>query len=101
MRKLLYIALAALLAAPFVASAVTGEQVRFDWSNGQPAITADSTSECNDTAVARFDWSMGVPAIVFDSTANCTAAVAENPAAGPHVIVQGGRVILQGGKHVW
>lgn len=64
------------------ANAVTGEQVRFDWTLGQPAITDDVTSACNDTAVARFDWVLGEPAITYDVTANCTLAAA----AGGEVI---------------
>jgi len=56
--------------------AVTGEDVRFDWVLGEPAITDDPTSVCDDTAVARFDWSLGEPTIVFDATATCTAVAA-------------------------
>ena len=60
------------------AQAVTGEQVRFDWTLGQPAITDDVTSVCTGTAVAMFDWSLGQPSIVYDATATCTA---ETPSA--------------------
>ena len=63
------------------ANAVTGEQVRFDWTLGQPAITDDVTSACNDTAVARFDWVLGEPAITYDVTANCTLAAADEGGA--------------------
>ena len=60
---------------PLSAKAITGDDTRFDWSLGQPAITADNTNTCNDTAQARFDWVLGQPAIVHDATANCTATV--------------------------
>ena len=63
---------------PTFALAITGDDTRFDWSLGQPAITADNTTTCNDTAQARFDWVLGQPAIVHDATANCTTA----PSAG-------------------
>ena len=59
---------------PSLAFAVTGENVRYDWSLGQPTITDNATSACNDTTVARFDWSLGQPSIVQDATANCTLA---------------------------
>ena len=61
------------------AEAVTGEQVRFDWSLGQSKVTVDVTNLCNNQAVARFDWVWGQPTIVYDATATCTAAA---PAAG-------------------
>ena len=61
------------LTIPFFAFAITGDDTRFDWSLGQPAITADNTNLCDDTAVARFDWVLGQPAIVHDATATCTA----------------------------
>ena len=73
MKKLLLIPLFLL---PLSAGAITGDDTRFDWSLGQPAITADNTTTCNDTAQARFDWVLGQPAIVHDATANCTAVVA-------------------------
>mgnify|MGYP001570952810 FL=1 len=72
MKYLLFI-LILLLPAPLLA--ITGDDTRFDWSLGQPAITADNTTTCNDTAQARFDWVLGQPAIVHDATANCTAVV--------------------------
>ncbi len=53
-----------------------GEDVRWDWSLGEPTITDDPTSVCTDTGVARADWSLGQPTMVFDATANCTAAAA-------------------------
>ena len=61
---------------PSLAFAVTGENVRYDWSLGQPTITDDPTSSCNDTTVARFDWVLGQASIVHDATANCTLAEA-------------------------
>ena len=76
MRTLLIILL---LSFPLSLGAVTGEDVRWDWELGEPAVTADATSACNDTAVARFDWVLGEPTVVFDATATCTAAPA--PAA--------------------
>ena len=73
-----YFLLIPLIFLPLFAFAITGDDTRFDWSLGQPAITADNTTTCNDTAQARFDWVLGQPAIVHDATANCTLA----PAAG-------------------
>jgi len=71
-----YLLLTAIFLLPLTAGAITGDDTRFDWSLGQPAITADNTNTCNDTAQARFDWVLGQPAIVHDATANCTAVVA-------------------------
>lgn len=68
---------------PASALAITGNKTRFDWVLGQPAITDDATSACNDTAVARFDWSLGQPTIVHDATANCTLAEAAVTVAAP------------------
>ena len=76
MKKILIILILNLI--PVFAFAITGDDTRFDWSLGQPAITADNTTTCNDTAQARFDWVLGQPAIVHDATANCTTA----PVAG-------------------
>ena len=75
MKKILLII--AILCLPIVAFAISGQNDRFDFSLGQPTITADGTSACTDTAVARFDFVLGQPAIVHDATANCTLAVAE------------------------
>lgn len=61
------------LAAPSLSVALTGPSSRFDWSLSRPAIAADNTSTCNDTATARFDWSLGQPTVVHDATATCTA----------------------------
>ena len=61
---------------PSLCFAVSGENVRYDWSWGQPTITDNATSACNDTTIARFDWSLGQPSIVQDATANCTLAEA-------------------------
>lgn len=69
-----YLIIIAILIFPLGALAITGDNVRFDWSLGQPAITADNTNTCNNTAVARFDWSLGQPAIAYDATATCTTA---------------------------
>ena len=74
-----YLLIIILFAFPLSLGAVTGEDVRWDWVLGQPAITDDPTSACTDTAVARFDWVLGQPSVVFDATATCTAAPA--PAA--------------------
>ncbi len=74
MKRLLYIFfIASLLFLPLQSGAVTGEDVRWDWSLGEPSITDDPTSACDDTAVARFDWVLGEPSVVFDATANCEA----------------------------
>lgn len=80
------------------AEAVTGEQVRFDWSWGQPTLTDDVTNLCNNQAVSRFDWSWGRPTIVYDATATCTAVVVSSGVpTGIKVQVQG-VVTIQGGQ---
>jgi len=56
--------------------AVTGEDIRTDWSFGESVVVLDATSPCTDTAVARADWSFGESVIVIDATASCTAAAA-------------------------
>ena len=89
MKKLLLIPL---LTIPLFAFAITGDDTRFDWSLGKPAITADNTNTCNDTAQARFDWVLGQPSIVHDSTANCTAAVVVTDNQ-PRVLIQAGIII--------
>lgn len=71
-----YLLLLALILLPTQALAITGPDSRFDWSLGQPTVTADAPNNCTDTARARFDWSLGQPTVVHDATANCTAAVA-------------------------
>ena len=77
MRYLLLITLLAVILIPTKeAGAVAGQQARLDFTSGQPAVTADATSACTDTAVARFDFVSGQPAVVYDATANCTAAAA-------------------------
>lgn len=80
------------------AQAVTGEQIRFDWTWGQPTLTDDVTNLCNNQAVSRFDWVWGQPSIVYDVTATCTATVASNPGVGVKVQIQGGQVIIRGGQ---
>jgi hypothetical protein len=67
-----YLILILLFLIPSMANAVTGQAHREDWSLGQPAIVADATTDCNDTATARFDWSGGQPTVVIDATATCT-----------------------------
>ena len=82
-----YLFIIALFLFPLTLFAVTGEDVRWDWSLGQPTITDDPTNACTDTAVARFDWVLGEPTVVFDATATCTAIVAPTPAiADPGII---------------
>ena len=77
-----YLLIIIIILIPFNVGAVTGEDVRWDWSLGEPTITDDPTNACSDTAVARFDWSLGQPTVVFDTTATCAAApaAAEDPA---------------------
>ena len=85
------------LLTPFFAFAITVEDVRFDFTNGQPTVVDDSTSACNDTAVARFDFTNGQPTVVFDSTANCTTAAVDNTApSGNLMCLQGICELLQG-----
>ena len=74
-----YLLIIILFFIPLTLFAVTGEDVRWDWELGEPAITADATNACTDTAVARFDWVLGEPTIVFDATATCTAVVPAAP----------------------
>lgn len=81
-----YLLIIILLLIPINLFAVTGEDARFDWVLGQPAIVDDSTSACTDTAVARFDWVLGQPSVVFDATATCTAAVAAAAVGGEDII---------------
>lgn len=72
--RVFLIILVALLVSPLSALAITGQDVRTDFVQGQPAITANATADCNDTAVARYSFVAGKPATVIDATANCTAA---------------------------
>ena|SRR3990167_4733984 len=67
-----------ILSIPFIVGAVTGEQIRFDFTQGQPAVTDNATSACNNQSVARFDFTSGQPSVVFDATATCTATVGDN-----------------------
>lgn len=71
-----YLLLLLVLLLPLSALAVSGQQAKFDFSNGQPEITADATSDCTDTAKARFEFTQGLPDIALDATANCTLATA-------------------------
>ena len=82
----IFLIILAIVLIPVAAFAITGDDTRFDWSLGQPAITADNTTTCNDTAQARFDWSMGQPAIVHDATANCTTAPVAGGGADDEII---------------
>lgn len=75
MKKILLILFVCL---PATVGAITGPASRFDFTQGQPSITADNATVCNDTATVRFDFVSGQPAEVFDSTANCTAAAASS-----------------------
>lgn len=85
MKRFLLLLLIA-LSIPFTAFAVAGQAVRFDWSLGSPTITADATSDCNDTATARFDWVLGEPTIVYDATANCTTVTPPSTSAVDGII---------------
>ena len=81
-----YILIIILFLVPITLFAVTGEDVRFDWELGEPAVTLNATLACTDTAVARADWVLGEPTVVFDATATCTAVVAPAAVADPGVI---------------
>jgi len=70
-----YLFIILLFAFPISLGAVSGEDVRWDWELGEPAVTLDATNACTDTAVARPDWSLGEPTVVFDATATCTLVV--------------------------
>jgi hypothetical protein len=76
--------------------AVTGENARFDWVLGQPAVTDDATAACTNTAVARFDWVLGQPSVVFDATATCGAATATAPAGQLRIF--NGDIIIRNGQ---
>ena len=84
-----------------LAFAVTGENIRLDWALGQPVVTDNATSACNDTTVARFDWVLGQPSVVYDATANCTLAAAEegniHPIISANVAVNAGNMQIRGG----
>ena len=84
-----------------LAFAVAGENVRLDWSLGQPVVTDNATSACNDTTVARFDWVLGQPSVVFDATANCTLSVGEpgaiHPIISANVALNAGNMQIRGG----
>lgn len=87
------LALIALL-FPIFGFAAQLDQARFDWSVGQPAITADNTTACNNASKVRFDWSVGRPTIVYDATATCTITVQTSD--DPIWLIQGGQVQLRG-----
>ncbi len=69
------------------AQAVTGENVLFDWSLGQPTLVDDVTNLCNNQAVALFDWVLGQPRVVYDVTATCTAVVATTGFTDDFIII--------------
>ena len=75
MRYLLLLLLALL---PLNAFAVLGQDDRFDFTNGQPAVVVDSSTACNDTENVRFDFTNGEPTVVYDPSANCTAVAGES-----------------------
>ena len=81
-----YFLLILILLIPLNLFAITGEDVRTDWTLGESQVVIDATSPCTDTAVARADWSLGEVTTVIDATANCTAAVAA-AAAGVDSII--------------
>lgn len=92
-----WLLLLALILSPTYAVALTGPESRFDWSLGQPAINANATENCTDTATARFDWSLGQPAVVHDATANCTAAAADDPTVSASTYIPDGALYLKDG----
>lgn len=63
-----------LVLIPLYSEAVTGQDIRTDWSLGESVVVVDATSPCTDTAVARADWSLGESVTVIDATATCAAA---------------------------
>lgn len=80
MRYLLFlIAIFALTVLPVYA--ITGDNARFDFTNGQPTITDNTSSTCNNQAVVRYDFTNGQPTIVYDTTATCAAVVVPEPYA--------------------
>lgn len=90
--------IALLLLFPASAIALTGDAARFDFTNGQPAITADNTTECGLQATARFDFTNGQPAIVFDSTADCVDDGPEPPdPSDDKLIVNNGTLRIDNG----
>lgn len=48
----------------------------FDYANGVPSITDDTTTTCNNQATVAYEYANGVPSQVFDTTATCNVAVA-------------------------
>ncbi len=71
-----YFLLTLIVLLPLNLFAISGEDVRTDWSLGESQVVIDATSPCTDTAVARADWSLGEVTTVIDATANCTTAAA-------------------------
>lgn len=90
-----YLLLTLAILAPISVFAITGPASRFDFSLGQPAVTADATTNCNSQATARFDFVLGQPAIVYDATATCTADV--DATSNATVLIVGGTAIITGG----
>ena len=98
--KYILITLAILiLSIPLNAEAITGPASRFDFSLGQPAVTADATTNCNSQATARFDFVLGQPAVVYDATATCTAA-AEDGGGSATIILNSGTASLSSGTFI-
>lgn len=88
--KPLYLILVALsLALPVYAA---DEDARFDWSLGQPTITAETESV--DNCSARFDWVLGQPTVVIDETDSCPVAAATT--SNPPTVIINTETYLQG-----
>jgi hypothetical protein len=72
---------------PATATALTGDATRFDFTQGAPATTDDTTTTCNNQATARYDFTAGVPAPMLDTTATCTAAAPSTNIGDPIIII--------------
>lgn len=94
MRRLLYLLPLIIALFPIFGDAAQLDAGRFDWSAGQPTITGDNTSICNNASKIRFDWTRGQPTIVYDVTTTCNITVPVSD--DPIWLITGGQVILRG-----
>lgn len=81
---------------PATAFALSGDAVRFDFTDGQPAVVDDDTSICNHQPTVRYDFTQGQPDQVFDSTATCANVVSGLPSESQLIVGQGQFILKQG-----
>ena len=97
MRKILIII--GFLSIPLLGLAITGDNARFDFTQGQPTIVDDTTSTCNNQATVRYDFTSGEPRGVYDTTATCTAiSVVEVGVITPFVYITNARVAINNAR---